>query len=269
MLAELNGTRLYYEASGSGDPLVLIHGNTLNSRMWDDQFEVFARHYRVVRYDARGFGKSALPTGESYSHADDLMSLLEHLGIPRAYVLGLSMGGRIATDFALAYPDATGALIPVDGGAGGQPAPAGAPTPVDSVYRAVYVTAKEKGMQAARELYMRDHPCLRRYGPERPDLVPRLAGMLAAYSGWHWVNDDPARAPDPPAVQRLEEIGAPTLIIVGELDVPGLLALADTMERRIPNARKVVLPGVGHMSNMEAPARFNETVLDFLSSIQD
>ena len=107
-------TRLYYEVAGSGHPLVFIHGFTLDTRMWDDQFETFAREYQVVRYDRRGFGKSSLPVDEDYAHADDLAALLEHLGIDRAYVLGLSGGGASAIDFALTYPEAIDGLITVD-----------------------------------------------------------------------------------------------------------------------------------------------------------
>ncbi len=87
-IAEVNGTGLYYEIAGSGYPLVLIHGFGLDTRMWDDQFEAFARHYRVVRYDMRGYGKSVPPTDESYSQTDDLKALLEHLRIDRAHVFG-------------------------------------------------------------------------------------------------------------------------------------------------------------------------------------
>lgn len=99
--AAVNGIRLYYEVAGSGRPLVLIHGMSLDTRMWDDQFEPLAQHYRVVRYDARGFGKSALQTGRSYAHTDDLKALLEYLDIEHAFIVGLSMGGGIAIDFAL------------------------------------------------------------------------------------------------------------------------------------------------------------------------
>ncbi|MCI0575581.1 MAG: alpha/beta fold hydrolase, partial [Chloroflexi bacterium] len=112
--AEVNGTRLYYEVAGAGPPLVLIHGYTLDTRMWDDQFEAFAQHYQVIRYDLRGFGRSAMPTGESYTHHEDLKALLDHLGLARAHILGLSLGGGIAVNFALAYPEATQSLILVD-----------------------------------------------------------------------------------------------------------------------------------------------------------
>src|SRR5689334_19941744 len=111
--AEVNHTRLYYEVAGSGPPLVLIHGFDLDTRMWDDQFEVFAQHYRVVRYDVRGFGKSARPT-EPYAHEEDLKALLDYLGIAQAHIVGMSMGGGIAIDFTLTYPEMTRTLILVD-----------------------------------------------------------------------------------------------------------------------------------------------------------
>jgi 3-oxoadipate enol-lactonase len=93
-----------------------------------------------------------------------------------------------------------------------------------------------------------------------------LVQILADYSGWHWVNDNPLRALDPPAVQRLDTIRMPTRIIIGERDFPDCHAVADTLHQRIPNARKVVIPRVGHMSNMEAPGRFNALLLDFLAA---
>jgi pimeloyl-ACP methyl ester carboxylesterase len=100
--AEVNGTRLYYEVVGRGHPLVLIHGRFVNTNMWNDQLEVFAKRFKVIRYDVRGFGKSALPTvGKGYRHTEDLKALLNQLGIDYAYMVGLSMGGYIALDFLL------------------------------------------------------------------------------------------------------------------------------------------------------------------------
>ncbi|HEY7490512.1 MAG TPA: alpha/beta hydrolase [Candidatus Tectomicrobia bacterium] len=112
--ADVNGTRLYYEVAGTGHPLVLIHGFSLDTRMWDDQFEVFAQGYQVLRYDLRGFGKSAVPTDTPYTHPDDLYALMTHLGIEHADIVGLSLGGAVALDFAVTYPRATDVLIPVD-----------------------------------------------------------------------------------------------------------------------------------------------------------
>ena len=91
--------------------------------------------------------------------------------------------------------------------------------------------------------------------------------IVSDYSGWHWVKQDPARTLDPPAIQRLDEISAPTLVIIGERDLSDFRAIADTLQQQIPGAKKVILTGVGHLSNMEDPKRFNEVVLDFLASI--
>ena len=112
--ATINGTRLYFEIAGSGQPLVLIHGFTLDLRMWDDQFERLTREFQVIRYDMRGFGQSAPPTGERYAHADDLRDLLDHLRVDKAHLVGLSKGGAIALDFTLAYPRRVNKLVLID-----------------------------------------------------------------------------------------------------------------------------------------------------------
>ena len=260
--AEVNGTRLYYEVAGSGDPLVLIHGSTLDTRMWDDQFETFAQYYQVIRYDVRGFGKSALPTDESYTRADDLRALLEYLGIPHANVLGLSMGGRIAISFALLYPDMTRSLIIVDSFPEGfqpPPEPAG-------LWSALFAKAKDVGTQAAKRLWL-DNP-LFEPAREKPHVASCLALIISDYSGWHWINKDPKQAISPPAIQRLGEVAAPTLIIVGERDLRRFHTIADTMQQQIANAQKVVLPGVGHIPNMEDADRFNQNVLSFLRGLE-
>lgn len=262
--AEVNGTCLYYEVAGSGHPMVLIHGMGGNTRTWDDQFEPFGEHYQVIRYDVRGFGKSALPTSESYAHTDDLKALLEHLGISHAYVLGLSMGGEIAINFALTYPEATRALVPVDSALGGFQWSQEWTEQSDELARVLGSMYKEGRLQAATEFWL-NSPLLKP-ALEKPGLKFRLV-QNDDYSGWHSFNEDPVRNPDPPAAQRLDKINVPTLIIVGERDLPDFHAIADTLQQEIPNARKVVLPRVGHMSNMEDPDKFNEVVLSFLADV--
>ena len=260
--ADVNGTRLFYEVAGTGRPIVLIHGFSLNHRMWDDQIEPLSEHYRVIRYDVRGFGKSAVPADRNYAHADDLMALLEHLGESHAYICGLSMGGGITLHFAQAHPRATDAAILVDSVPGiwewSQNFAAAFAAPMRA-------KAAEAGIKAANEL-LKVQPV---FAPakEQPRLVPQIDQILDDYPGWHWVNDDPLHSADPPAQEGLENISAPTLIIYGERDNPGILTTAATMQERIPNARTVVMAGVGHMSNMEDPATFNKAVLDFLSEL--
>jgi pimeloyl-ACP methyl ester carboxylesterase len=257
--ALVNGARLYYELAGEGPPLVFIHGYTLDHRMWDDQLAPFAAHYRVLRYDVRGFGRSSLPT-EPYSSAQDLKALLDHLAIPRAHIVGLSAGGGIAIDFALAYPEATASLIAVDAALNGHTYD---PDFLDNE-RAVRRTAREDGVPAARARWLASP--LFAPAHEQRAVAARLAAIIQDYSGWHWLNRDPATHAGEPAAARLADIRAPTLVFLGERDLPDFHHIALSLATRVPNARKITLP-TGHMANMEAPTPFNEATLTFLSTL--
>ena len=260
--AQVNGTSLYYEVAGSGHPLVLIHGGSLDSRMWDDQFLAFAQQYRVVRYDVRGYGKSAVPTHEGYSRAGDLKGLMEHLGIAKAHVVGQSMGGGMSIEFALVYPEAATAIVAVGSGLGRGYQWS---REWDAFQAERDRISRAEGVDAGNRFWLDSHvfaPAL-----ERPDVGPRVAKMVTEYSGWLWVNEDSHITPDPPPAKRLDEVQAPTLVIVGERDIPDCMVIADVLERGVPNARKIVLLGVGHMCNMEDPQAFNETVLSFLGRL--
>jgi len=262
--AEVNGTRLYYETAGAGHPIVLIHGYTLDSRMWDDQFDKLSQKYRVIRYDLRGFGKSAYPSpGQKYCHTEDLKALLDYLKISKAYVMGLSMGGGIAVEFTLEHPDVAQALIPVDSTLGGF----SHSDEFNAIFKEVFTTFSEEGLGPAKKVWM---GC-QLFKPifESPVAASRLSTMVSDYSGWHWsTNSDAMQSITPAAIGRLEEIDAPVLVIVGERDVSDFLDIARVMERDIPNARLAVLDDAGHMSNMEEPESFNREVLSFLESLR-
>jgi pimeloyl-ACP methyl ester carboxylesterase len=261
--AEVNGTRLYYEMVGRGHPLVLVHGWGFNTKMWDDQFEAFAKRFKVVRYDVRGFGKSALPTiGKEYSHAKDLKALLNQLGIEKTYLIGLSMGGNITLDFTLEYPEVTKALILADSildGFGDW-----SKTRLDFV-KSLYKEAKEKGVKAAKDIQLGD--ILLKPALEKPDVALRLRQMVSDYSGWHFVNTDPLRPLDPPAIDRLQEIQVPTLIIVGERSLPEFHRIAGILNQKIQNSKRITLKGAGHVSCMETPKEFNQAVSNFLDNV--
>lgn len=256
-IAKVNDTQLYYEVAGHGPSLVLLHGFLLDTRMWDDQFATFAQHYRVVRYDVRGFGRSALPTEEVYAHTDDLKALLDYLGIAQAHIVGLSMGGEIAINFALTYPEMTTTLIVADPLLDGHSSPE-----LDQSMLPIIERASTAGGKAANALLL-DHVI---FAParEHPKVSARLAQMLTENSGWQWVNDGSPRPIEPPAVSRLHTITAPTLVIHGERDMATFREITNILRAKVHQARMVVVPGVGHMSNMEAPTLFNTAVLSFL-----
>ena len=257
--AHVNGTRLYYEVAGLGPSLVLIHGFSLDSRMWDDQFELFARHYRVVRYDARGFGRSDSPDRKSYAHRDDLTALIDHLGMKRPHLCGLSMGAGIALDFALAFPALTGSVVCAATTLGLE----GASPEGKALQAEIRAAARTSGAAAATRVWLGSD--VFRTTLEKQGVSTRVSQIVGDYSGWHWLNDDPRQARDGPLILGIGRLRVPALFIVGEHDMRAVHDAAETFEREVPKARRVVLPDAGHMSNMEAPGAFNEAVLSFLS----
>ena len=257
---DANGARLYYEEAGTGEAVVLLHGFTLDNRCWDGQVEPLARRHRVVRYDLRGFGGSSLPHGGPYSHVGDLGELLDRLGIESAVLMGLSMGGGIAVDFAIANPSRLRGLVLVDSTLGGYRWS----DEESNYYREVVRRAREDSIEAGRQHWLRD-PMFAE-SVERPNVAALFAEMVAGYSGWHWLNRDPEQSPVARAVQRLGEISAPTLVVVGEKDIPDMQGMAEAMAKEIPGARKVVISDTGHLCAMENPQELNRVVIEFLNS---
>jgi len=255
--ADVNGTRLYYEVGGAGPTLVLIHGFGLDSGMWGDQFLHFARSYQVMRYDMRGFGQSMMPDNRPYAHSDDLRALLTYLGMEQPTIIGLSMGGRVAIDFALAYPARIYALILIDTGL----EETSRQRQTQERFRRI---AREAGVEAAKRLRLDSElfaPVL-----EQPEVAARFMRVTEAFSGWHWLNNDPAYPLRPLAAQQLDEINVPTLVLVGERDVPDLRAISEHVARHVPHAHKAVVPDVGHMASMEAPEHVNDLIHRFLAT---
>jgi len=257
---EVSRARLYFEQAGTGDSLVLVHGLGANTRMWDSQFEAFSRRHHVIRYDMRGFGHSSLPDGSPYTHTGDLMALMEMLGIPQAHVIGHSMGGGVALDFALAYPQALNRLVLVD------PALGGYSWSEEWVrdWEQLITLSAQVGFKAALPRFL-EHPLLA-FACQNPEVKADLKKILGDYSGWHFKNTDPIVDLEPPAIQRPGEVKAPTLIVLGEHDTPDFHTIAEILAKGIPAARLVKMPGVGHVAPLEAPKELEKLILDFIET---
>jgi pimeloyl-ACP methyl ester carboxylesterase len=270
--ADVNGTQLYYEAARQGYPqsdpaggsIVLIHAGLSDCRMWDDQFSAFAHHYRIVRFGVRGFGKSTMPL-EAFSVRDDLNALLTFLGVQRASLVGLSMGGSIAIDFTLEYPDKVVALIAASCGPSGHAFDDEQLTRYRAEMNAAYRRHDvERAVDLAMGMWL--------VGPARtpeqvsPPVRQRMRQMLAHYFSRGERQGKPLPL-EPPAIARLTDIHVPTLVMVGDQDVAPLQAAADLLASHVPAAHKVIIAGAAHMINMEQPAQFNQAVLDFLGSL--
>ena len=262
--APVAGGRLYYEVTGDGYPLVLNHAGVADHRMWEEQVAAFAPQYRVIRYDTRGFGQSSDAEGP-FSYHQDLRDLLAHLGVARAHVVGLSLGASTAIASALAYPDRVSALVVAAGGVRGE-----APSAfLKQTWEQVDALADAGRLDEANELELR----LWVDGPGRtPDAVdPAVRERMRAWNLATFTRPESPGQPqplEPAARDRLAEIRVPTLVIVGDQDVPDVLATTEYVAAHIRGARRVVIPGVAHMINLEQPAEFNRLVLEFLGAVE-
>jgi len=264
--AEVNDTQLYYEMAGDGAPVILLHGLGGDTRYWQGVFATLAQQYQVVRYDLRGFGRSALPTTEPYTHVDDLKALVDYLALARPHLMGHSFGGSQAMQFALAYPAAARSLVLISHAvpeAPGQPPE----TPAEeATWGAVFAALAQGERQSAAAAVVDRHPFFT-VARTMPAVRGLLVAMLADYSWWHFQgNQDPVTAPALPVAARLGEITAPTLVITGELDTPAIHFWSDLTVQGIPGAQRVILPALAHVPFLEEPTAFYQIVLGFLTA---
>jgi len=260
--AEVNGAQLYHEEAGNGHPLLLIHGGLVHSGMWDDQFQAFARHFRVIRFDLRGFGRSSLPADE-YAFHEDVRGLLDVLNVGQAHIVGLSMGGKVAIDFALAYPERVSALIPVAS------ALSGYRFSEDTMGRIVEADDRLEAGDIAAGVELENRLWVDGPGrtPEMVDPTVRERVRAMNTANYQRAADDGIELDlEPPTIDRLSEIEVPTLVIVGDQDVPDILVIAELLQSGIGGARLTIISNTAHQLNMERPNEFNRIVLEFLES---
>ena len=238
-------------AGGRRSALLLVHGFTLDRHVWDEVVPALAAQSRVLCPDLRGFGTSPDPQeGVGYTHADDLASLLDDRGIDDVVAVGLSMGGWVVLEFALTYPARVRGLAFVDAVVREHPFPYGWSKHLGAIARC----ARTEGLDAAMALWLDDE--LFAFERARPALAPRLPALVAGYRGFHLLHDDPHPAMIPPAINRLAEITVPTLVLVGDHDLPDFHEMATTLSTKIPGATHNALRNAGHLAHLAAPDEF-------------
>lgn len=260
--ARINKTTLAFNDQGRGVPLVLLHAFPLNRTMWVEQEQALSSQFRVLTIDLRGHGESDAPLWRYTldQAADDVIGLLDHLSIRQAVFVGLSMGGYILFALYRRYADRVQGLVLANTRA-----------------QADTVEGKEGRFQMAQTAYKNGPSAIadimipKLLSPAiiqtKPELVRRVRAMIESNQISGIAGDLMAMAERPDSVPLLKEITCPTQIIVGELDLPTPPSDAKLMADRISGARLTIIPGAAHLSNLERPDQFNETIRTFVSDV--
>jgi pimeloyl-ACP methyl ester carboxylesterase len=276
--ARVGGIELFYEEHGAGDPLLLIMGFATDSTAWLFQIPEFAQRFRTITFDNRGVGRSSKPAGPYTIHqmADDALGLLDRLEVGRAHVLGLSMGGMIAQELVLRHPERVRSLILA----------ATYPEPDEETERTRQFTLDQMGgrvaasgevqidLTALNPLLLFQHLLPLVFSQEfiatqLPKLMQLFGGALQYGFSMEAILGQMQALMGHKATDRLHRIPVPTLVVTGDADRLIPPANSDILAANIPGARLVKVPGGTHGFNIEQPAAFNRTVLDFLAGIRD
>ncbi|MFC1864397.1 alpha/beta fold hydrolase [Chloroflexota bacterium] len=265
-IANINGVNLNYDSVGQGEAIVLIHGYTGSSQDWTSQIKVLSPKYKVIALDIRGHGKSAAPPREDeYSieiFVNDTFSLLQMLNIKKCCLVGHSLGGFIALQFALEHQDMLAALVLV-GTSGGQITRA---PNYDELRQKLSELARSQGMEAAFEYDAANNPMRVERFQKHPELreITRQKMLATSVDGYVYIAN--AMGKREPVTSRLPEIKVPTVIYWGDED----LAMADsvqTLKDGIAGSELITVHEVGHSPHEESPDLFNNILLEFLGRI--
>ena len=264
--AKINGINIYYESHGTGFPLVLAYGIGGNTTEWEPQIPVFSRSYRFIVWDPRGHAQSeSPPNADQYTQevfAQDLEGLLDHLRIDRAYVGGLSMGGGIATRFAILHPERVAALLIFDSFSS-----SGLETPPETRHmrEEIIRLTETEGMSAVAEFAMKNNPNISQIASLGNEQENRVRQMYLALDPVGYAHSTRMILNAVFSTSLLEGIEVPTLVMAGQED--GALPACHFIHEKIKGSKLVVIPEAGHLSNLDQPVAFNHAVLEYLASV--
>ncbi|MGZ4162903.1 MAG: alpha/beta fold hydrolase [Tumebacillaceae bacterium] len=262
--AEIGHGTLYYERQGVGTPILLLHGLNLDTRMWDGIFETLAQTNQAIRMDLRGFGRSEAIT-EPFSVYEDIRGLLDHLQVDRAFVVGHSLGGAMALEFALAYPERIQGLFVSCTALFGHPQSELAKETQARMQE--LIQSGDQDAVLAYDVYtLLDGPLAEQGRVQGP--VRDLLTVIRKDAHAKTFNGNFPNPLQPPVITRLEELTLPVLTQYGDLDWPHVKEISDVIASRVPNAKQVLLANTAHNGCMEQPETFSQLVLDFVQTHQ-
>lgn len=265
-----NGGKLYYEQRGKGEPVILLHGHSLDTRMWNPQWIAFSKKYYAIRLDFRGYGKSSEQTETfQFTHVDDVITLMDSLHIERAHIIGLSMGAFVAGDMLAMYPERMLSCTLVSGGIRNSPGPFTPMNDEENAKRDKEIAAlQQKGIDQYKKEW---HEALMSSGgSQREQMRKPLWQMIQDWSVWQPLHKEVRLFYGKEAWEKLRQRGKtdiPTLIIRGENEVKNKKGMPSELPY-LTNAHYKIIPDCGHILNMERPKEFNRLVLSFIDSCQ-
>lgn len=263
-------TRLYYEDTGKGEPLILLHGHTFDTRMWDPQFWTLAREYRVVRYDLRGYGKSDMPgEGVHFLHALDLKALMDALKIEKAHIAGLSLGAFVVTDFLALYPERLLSATVTGGAIYDMPGPGVPVTKKEEKEKKTEIAKiNREGIAAYKKKWLSS--LMKSTGSQGKQIKPQLEKMIGDWSGWQALHIEPRPLLGSSVKQKLKDKQneVPLLILIGKEDSEGSHNSMQKLADLVPSVQITYLDDAGHVDNMEQPRAFNRALQLFLCQVK-
>ena len=262
--------KMFYEEKGEGEPLIFLHGHSLDTRMWDPQWEEFSKKFHVIRFDFRGYGQSTDQSEDfQFTHVDDLITLMNFLKIEKAHIIGLSMGAFVAGDMLSMYPERMLSCTLCSGGIRSVPGPSQPMTEEEKAKRDKEIEElKKKGIEKYKKEW---HKILMSSGgSQRERMSLPLYQMVKDWSAWQQLHHEVRNYYAQEAWDELKRKGivdVPTLLVRGENEVKYSKGTPNEM-KYLSNAKFVIVKDCGHMLNMDRPNEFNKVVLSFLENIK-